>query len=254
MLLAIDIGNSNIVACAFKGSKALKTVRFPSADDPSSNLAEFTGSGISAALISSVVPKAEKPLSKAINGLFGIKPVILRPELFRGYFKIKLRNIKEIGVDRLVNVFAARKLYGYPLIIIDFGTATTFCTVDRFGAYLGGAIAPGVNTSRDALYEKTAKLPLVKLAFPKKKIGNDTMSAMLSGIVYGYIGIVEYMVSEYKKILGPKTKVISTGGLSSLIMKGTDIIDINNETLTLEGIRLIWEEICQKKAKSRKDR
>ncbi len=249
MLLAIDIGNSNIVACVFNGSKPVRTIRFSTTDDPALHLAKLSRMKISSSVICSVVPKADKQVDQAIHKLFGIKSIFLYPELFRQFFSIKLKNVSQIGVDRLVNVFAAKKLYGYPLVIIDFGTATTFCTVNSAGAYLGGAIAPGVKTSRDALHEKTAKLPLVELSFPNKLIGNDTKSAMMAGIVYGYIGIVEYIVREYKKILGKKTKIIATGGLSPLIMKGTDIIDINNESLTVQGIRLVWEEICQKKTK-----
>jgi len=140
-----------------------------------------------------------------------------------------------------VNVYAAQKLFGKPLIVIDFGTATTFCAVDKNGAYLGGAIAPGVNLSRSSLHEKTAKLPLVDLKFPKKVIGDDTVSAMRSGIFWGYVGITEKMVRLFKEKLGKNAKVIATGGLAGVIAGKTDIIDTIEPNLTLIGLRMIGE-------------
>ena len=239
MMLTIDIGNTNIVAGIFNGKTLVKTQRF---ETFGSMDLKFSSYPINKVVISSVVPSLDKEIERTIKRLYRVKPCFVSSDTFKGLMPIKLKKLKEIGADRLVNVYAAQKLYGKPLIIIDFGTATTFCAVDKTGAYLGGAIAPGVNLSRSSLHEKTAKLPLIDLKFPKKIIGDDTVSAMQSGIFWGYVGITEKMVRLFKEKLGKSAEVIATGGLAGIIADKTDIIDIVEPNLTLIGLRLIGEK------------
>ena len=252
MLLTTDIGNTNIVAGLFNGEKLIKVVRFETnskseARNPKQILStKFKTYFIEGVIISSVVPSMDKKIEKAVRELFGVRPYFVSSDTFKELMPIKLRNLKEIGADRLVNAYAAREKYGNPLIIIDFGTATTFCAVNKKGDYLGGAIAPGVSISRIALHEKTAKLPLVDIKFPKTVIGDNTVHSMQSGLFWGYIGIAEKMVELFKKQLGKNAKVIATGGLSGIIMSKTDIIDNIDPNLTLDGLRMIWEEIWER--------
>ncbi|MFA5098386.1 MAG: type III pantothenate kinase [Candidatus Margulisiibacteriota bacterium] len=241
MLLAVDIGNTNTVAGIFNGKTLVKTLRFETMSNFQYPMSNFRKYKISRAVISSVVPSLDKKMAKIVKQLFGVRPYFVNAGTFRGLMGIKLKKPKEIGADRLVNVYAARRQYGKPLIVIDFGTATTFCAVDKNGAYLGGAIAPGVNLSRSSLHEKTAKLPLIDLKFPKKVIGDDTVSAMRSGIFWGYVGITEKMVALFRKKLGKGAKVIATGGLAGIISDKTDIIDVVEPNLTLIGLRMIGE-------------
>lgn len=244
MLLAIDIGNTNIVVGWLDGLLVKKVVRFStSSGDYVKEFSKFKKGFTEGVIISSVVPEADKKVAKALKSLFPVNPYFVSSASFTGLMQIMLKNKKEIGVDRLVDSFAAMELYGKPAIVIDFGTATTFCAVNKKGRYLGGAISPGVSISRDALHEKTAKLPLVELKVPKKVIGDSTVSAMQSGIIYGYVGIVEGLVARFKKVLGSRAKVVATGGLAGIISTQTDIIDIVDPDLTLKGLSLIWQKI-----------
>ncbi len=244
MLLAIDVGNSNIVVTVFSNDKPKKTIRIDTcACKASGFLSEFKKLKFAGVIVSSVVPSCNSHIARVTKKLFNINPYFVDSSSFLRILQIDLKNRKEIGSDRLVNVFAAKILYGTPLIIIDFGTATTFCAVDHRGHYLGGAIAPGVAISRDALHEKTAKLPRVDISFPKKVIGDDTISAMKSGIFYGYVGIVEGLVVRFRQIIGNNAKVIATGGLSKIIASETDIIDIIDQDLTLKGLNMLWKAI-----------
>ena len=241
MMLTIDIGNTNIVAGVFNAEKLIKTERFETISNFQYPMSNFKKYLIDRVIISSVVPSLDKKMAKIVKQLYGVKPYFVSSDTFKGLMPIKLKKMKEIGADRLVNAYAAQKKYGKPLVVIDFGTATTFCAVDKKGAYLGGAIAPGVNLSRSSLHEKTAKLPLIDLKFPKKIIGEDTVSAMQSGIFWGYVGITEKMVRLFKEKLGKKTKVIATGGLAGIIAGKTDIIDIIEPNLTLIGLKMIGD-------------
>lgn len=244
MLLAVDIGNTNIVAALCENGRVKDSVRFETRDKRAKKLLScFKTAFIEGAVISSVVPDADKRVSRAVKELYGISPLFISSEVLKGILAIKLSNKKEVGADRLVNAYAAEKLYGAPSIIVDFGTATTFCAVDRNGAYLGGAIAPGIAISRDALHEKTAKLPSVELNFPPSAIGHNTAAAMQSGILYGYVGIVESIIARFRKILGKDAIVIATGGLAGKISSKTDIIEIVDPDLTLKGLSMIWDRI-----------
>ena len=154
--------------------------------------------------------------------------------------RIRMDNPREVGADRIVNAASAHHLYGGPVIIVDLGTATTFDTVSREGDYLGGAIAPGIITATEALFMRSAMLPRVELTHPKQAIGTNTISAMQSGIIFGYVGLIEGIVARIQQELGEKAKVVATGGYADLIAKETAVIDVVNPNLTLIGLRLIY--------------
>jgi type III pantothenate kinase len=198
-----------------------------------------------AAIISSVVPRLIRMLSKKIEKQYGIKPVVVKWENID--LKIALNNKGQVGVDRLVNAAAVKRIYGVPAVIIDFGTATTFCALDRNGRYLGGAITSGLAISRDVLHERTAKLPLIEIKKPIKAIGQDTLEAMRSGLFYGYVDMVEGMIKRFKAKLGRNAKVIATGGLSGIIASGTRKIDVVDQDLTLKGLNIIYRDMVKGK-------
>jgi type III pantothenate kinase len=154
---------------------------------------------------------------------------------------IQIDNPKSLGADRIVDVAAVKKFYGAPACVVDFGTATTFDAIDRSGAYIGGAIAPGIGISVEALVRSTAQLPRVDLQAPPSVIGKNTIHAMQSGLLFGYVSLVEGMVARFGKLLGPEMKAIGTGGLAELVAKQTHVIQITAPWLTLDGLRLIWE-------------
>ena len=154
---------------------------------------------------------------------------------------IKYDNPKEVGADRIVNAVAAIHDYGSPLIIVDFGTATTFCYVNEKSEYLGGAIAPGVGISMEALFDRASKLPRVELIRPEQVVGRNTVAAMQSGIVYGYVGLVEGIVARMKEESGLEPTVVATGGMAQLIASETNVIDVVDNFLTLKGLRLIYK-------------
>jgi type III pantothenate kinase len=174
------------------------------------------------------------------NKYFRLEPMVVTHEIKTG-IKMRYDNPKEVGADRIVNAAAAYKLYGGPIIIVDFGTATTFCAVTKSGEYLGGAITPGVKISAEALFQRASKLPRVELAKPAKVIGADTISAMQSGIIYGYAGLVDGIVERMKKELSMEARVIATGGLAELVSPETKTIQEIKPHLTLEGLRLLYE-------------
>jgi type III pantothenate kinase len=238
MLLAVDIGNTNIVFGLFKGKKLISKHRILTLAPRGVKAA----GKIDAAVISSVVPRVTGIVAAKIKKQYGIKPVIVAWRNIKG-LKAGLREKGQVGVDRLVNAFAVKKLYGAPAIIIDLGTATTFCALDRKGRYLGGAITSGLAISRDVLHERTAKLPLIEIKKPKGTIGKNTIEAMRSGLYWGYIEMIEGMIRRFKKELGRKAKVVATGGLSPLIAKGTKKIDIVDPDLTLKGLNMIYLEM-----------
>ena len=194
-------------------------------------------------IISSVVPNIMHSLENMIRKCFSIEPIIVGPGIKTG-INIKYDNPKEVGADRIVNAVAACERYKRPVIIIDFGTATTFCALTRSGDYLGGCIVPGIRISSDALFERAAKLPRVELELPEQLICKNTISSMQAGILYGYIGQVEYIVSKIKNEMMRKNSeepyVIATGGLAKLIFKETDAIDEVDDDLTLEGLKILY--------------
>jgi len=174
---------------------------------------------------------------------FRIEPLVVTHELKTGVL-IRLDNPKEVGADRLVNAAAAYKIYGGPIIIVDFGTATTFCVITKNGEYLGGAICPGVKISAEALFQRASKLPRVELVRPATVIGPDTISAMQAGIIYGYAGLVDGIVDRMKKELSSDATVVATGGLAELISPETKNLQIINPHLTLTGLHLLYVLNC----------
>lgn len=234
MLLTIDVGNSTVKFGLFDGEKLKKEWNFKTANlaewDPPGDILELP------AMVSSVVPSADGILKKKFPDLSFVTPANIKG------IKIKFKKKNEVGADRLVDAVAAYKLYGAPAIVIDFGTATTFDVISKKGEYLGGAIAPGIGLSRDVLHSATAKLPLIEIKAPGSLIGNSTVEAMRSGLVYGYAAMVEGMIARLKKKTGPKTKVIATGGYAKLIAKYASGIDIIDDQLTLKGLKILWQK------------
>lgn len=191
-------------------------------------------------IISSVVPPIMFALERMCKKYFHIDPQIVGPGMKTG-LNIKYDNPKEVGADRIVNAVAAIKLYGSPLIVVDFGTATTYCYIDENKQYMGGAIAPGITISTEALYSRAAKLPRIEIARPDQIIGKNTVTAMQSGILFGYVGQVEGIVKRMKWQSSQEPKVIATGGLAPLIANESDCIDIVDPFLTLKGLEIIYE-------------
>ncbi len=191
-------------------------------------------------IISSVVPPIMFALERMCKKYFHIDPQIVGPGMKTG-LNIKYDNPKEVGADRIVNAVAAIQLYGSPLIVVDFGTATTYCYIDENKQYMGGAIAPGITISTEALYSRAAKLPRIEIARPDQIIGKNTVTAMQSGILFGYVGQVEGIVKRMKWQSSQEPKVIATGGLAPLIANESDCIDIVDPFLTLKGLEIIYE-------------
>lgn len=251
MLLVFDIGNTQIVAGVFANETIVAEWRLQT--DHHKTLDEygilmkslFVEKGlkfdaVKASIISSVVPPVTVIIEKMVQKYFASEVLLIGPGVKTG-LSIKYENPREIGADRVVNAVAAIHLYGPPLIIVDFGTATTFCAISENGDYLGGAIAPGLGISNEALFQRTAKLPRVELVKPKTVIGKNTINSMQSGLYYGYIGLMENLIGKIKQEMGvAKPIVIATGESAELIVSDSRLIDIINPNLTLEGLRIIY--------------
>ncbi|WP_243299328.1 type III pantothenate kinase [Bacillus litorisediminis] len=251
MIFVLDVGNTNIVLGVYEGDHLkyhwrVETNRHRTEDEYAmivKGLYDHSGlsfSDIDGIIISSVVPPIMFSLERMCVKYFNIDPLIVGPGV-KTRLNIKYDNPKEVGADRIVNAVAAIHDYGSPLIIVDFGTATTYCYIDEHKQYCGGAIAPGISISTEALYSKAAKLPRIEIAKPDQIVGRNTVSAMQSGILYGYVGQVEGIVSRMKKQSHQNPTVIATGGLANLISEECDVIDIVDPFLTLKGLRLIYE-------------
>jgi len=249
MLLAIDIGNTEITLGVFDGEKLRARWRLATrihrvADEYAvllMNLLQHQSlklADINEIAICCVVPPLLSTIADMCQRYFNIKPFVVGAGVKTGV-RIRMDNPREVGADRIVNAAAAHRLYGGPVIITDFGTATTFDVVSKEGDYVGGVIAPGIGIAAEALYTRTAMLPRVELARPARVIGTSTTTAMQSGIIYGYIGLVEGIVSRMQKELGEKAMVIATGGYSDLIASETSVIKAVNHDITLIGLRLI---------------
>ncbi len=251
MLFTIDIGNTNLTLGMFKGSDLVMRWRMATNRDLMPDeygmqfwfLFEHNGinpSEIDGICISSVVPQITARVQDACD--YYIKQPILSvsSEMSLG-MKLNIDRPSELGNDRIVDMIATKYLYGFPACLIDFGTATTFNLIDPSGDYIGGAISAGVQTSAEALFTKTAQLPNVNIQKPPHIIGRNTVHSMQSGLIYGYVSMVEGMVKRFKKEVGPELKIIATGGLSKIIAAETDCIDEVNIWLTMTGLRLFWE-------------
>ncbi len=251
MLLAIDIGNTNVVLGGYQGDKLKAQWRVASdihktSDEYAmlvSSLAAHQGlrmPDFSAAIIASVVPPLTTTFSEMVRRYLGFEPLVVGPGIRTG-IRVLYEDPRGVGADRIVNALAAFRLYGGPAVVIDLGTATTFDAISKDGAYLGGAIAPGIHLAADALFQHTAKLPRVELLTPRTAIGRNTPAAMQSGLIFGYVGLVEGLVARFRRELGGNARVIGTGGLAPLIAKETSVIEVVHLDLTLYGLRLLYE-------------
>jgi hypothetical protein len=251
MLLVIDVGNTNIVLGVFQGEELLdhwrlSTERLRTTDEYGvliRNLFYLNGvnaDAIDAIIISSVVPPIMPTLERMCQRYFGLVPLVIGPGVKTG-MDIKYDNPREVGADRIVNAVGAYHKYGGPVIIIDFGTATTFCAVDKKGNYLGGAICPGIGISTEALVQRTAKLPRIEIKRTPRVICRNTVESMQAGVFYGFVGQVDGLISRIREELGAKAKVVATGGLAVVIAPATKSIDVVEPLLTLEGLRVIYE-------------
>jgi len=252
MIFVMDVGNTYIVLGVFDQKKLLTRWRISTNREHTSDeygmmvLQLFQHSGINAGdidgiIISSVVPTVNYTLEHMCRKHFQIDPLVVGPGIKTG-MNIRCDNPKEVGADRIVNAVAAFEKYKRACIIIDFGTATTFCAVSRKGEYLGGAICPGIKISMEALFQRAAKLPRVELVKPGSVIGKNTVSSMQAGIFYGYVGQVDFIVRKMKKELNEEdAAVIATGGLARLIASESETIQEVDGLLTLNGLRIIYE-------------
>ncbi|MCD8510377.1 MAG: type III pantothenate kinase [Bacillus sp. (in: Bacteria)] len=252
MILTMDVGNTNIALGVYNqsdlkyhwkvGTDASKT------EDQYAMLIKdlFMHEGLNlrdveGVIIASVVPQMMYSLEQMCKKYFNVSPMIIGPGIKTG-LNIKYDNPREVGADRIVNAVAGINQYGCPLIIVDFGTATTYCYINEDKQYMGGAIAPGIAISNEALYTRASKLPRVEITRTKNVIGKNTIHAMQSGILFGYVGQVEGIVKRIKLQAKTDPTVIATGGLASLIANESEVIDIVDPFLTLKGLQMIYDK------------
>jgi type III pantothenate kinase len=251
VILVVDVGNTNIVLGIYRQNELLQhwrlsTNRSATVDEYGimvHNLFHLSGievDDVEGVIISSVVPPLMFALEQLCLKYIRKTPLIVGPGIKTG-LNIRYENPREVGADRIVNAVAGIELYGAPLIVVDFGTATTFDYIDEAGNYLGGAIAPGIGISTEALYQRAAKLPRIELVKPKSTVGRNPVTSMQAGIIFGYAGQVDGIVGRIREEFGTTPRVIATGGLAELISSESRTIEIVNPLLTLEGLRMIYE-------------
>lgn len=251
MLLVVDVGNTHITLGVFDGKDLKATFRMTAkqprtSDEYGIQLCDllvhrnFNISDITDVIVSSVVPDVMHSLGSAIIKYFGIKAMV--PSTLDMGLKINTEHPKEIGPDRIVDAVAAYEKYGGPVIIVDYGTATTYDIVSADGVFEGGVISPGIRTSARALWGGAAMLPEIEIRNPGTIIAKETVSSMQGGLVYGYIGQTEYIVNKMKAAGYENAKVVATGGLGNIIVSETNVIDIYDKYLTLDGLRIIYEK------------
>jgi type III pantothenate kinase len=251
MLLCIDLGNTNITFGLYDGDDLLyhwriKTDHHKMPDEYGMLLLSlFAYAGhrpqdVTGICMCSVVPPLVSIFEQMCSVYFGQEPLCVDVGVKTGV-KIRYDNPHEVGADRVMDAAAVYQLYGGPACVVDFGTATTFNAISRDGDYLGGAIAPGIGIAADALFSKTAKLPRVDLLRPPRAIGSNTVHSMQSGLLFGYVGLVEGMVARFRAELGDDMRVIATGGLAETIARETEVIQAVDPWLTLKGLRIVWE-------------
>jgi len=252
VLLAVDVGNSNTVLGVFQGAELAHHWRISTDSARTSDewalmiqgLLAFERLGLDddlhGVVIASVVPLITERLRAMTDRYFHSPPILVEPGTRTG-IALRYDNPKEIGADRIANAVAAYELYGGPAVVVDFGTATSFDAVSKDGEFVGGAIAPGVNTSTQALVKGTARLPDVETLTPPSAIGRSTTAALQSGIVYGFAGQVDAVVQRMRDELGPGVTTVATGGLAPAVLEACETIDHHDPWLTLKGLRIIWE-------------
>ncbi len=251
MLLALDVGNTNTVIGVFDGKALLTHWRLSTRREGTRDeyamlikgLFDFAGlafQGVSAVIISSVVPPLQGPLEEMARQYFGVEPMVVGPGIKTG-MPILYESPRDVGADRIVNAVAAFEAYGGPCIVVDFGTATTFDAISVRGEYLGGAICPGIGISSEALFQHAAKLPRVDITRPKVIIGKNTVGSMQAGLFFGYLSLVEGIVARMRAELGGRAAVVATGGLAELLLTESTAVDHVDPLLTLTGLRILFE-------------
>jgi type III pantothenate kinase len=253
MLLALDVGNTNVTIGIFQQAdlmdhRRLRTVRDQTSDEWGVLLMSLFGlnavdpKSIDGIIISSVVPPLNSALAEMSERYFGVDPVFVTADTDTG-LKLRYENPSEVGADRIVNSVAAFHKYGGPCVVVDLGTAITFDAISAHSEYLGGIIAAGIGISAEALFSRTARLPLIDFQKPKNVIGTNTVASMQSGLYYGAIGAIDGVIERLIGELGPETRTVATGGQAQLISSGSRYIKHVDENLTLDGLRLIWDRI-----------
>ncbi|WP_024865481.1 type III pantothenate kinase [Butyrivibrio sp. FCS014] len=262
MILVADVGNTNITFGVFKGETLKSSFRMISRIEHTSDeygmqiLSMLSLNGIDkedieGVMIASVVPKIMHALVNAIVKYIGKRPYIVGPGIKTG-IKIKTDNPREVGPDLIVDSVAAFEIYGGPVLVVDFGTATTYVTVNEKGEFFAGVVSPGIRISARALWEGTAKLPEIEIKKPDSILAKETISSMQAGLIYGQIGQSKYIITEMKKASGcPDMKVVATGGLGRLIAEETEEIDIYDPTLTLKGLQILYEKNRRQKPQNK---
>ena len=257
MLVGIDIGNTDITFGIFQGKKLCDTFRMRTKISRTSDeygmfmldVIKYKGyrrADVDDVIVASVVPAVMHSLTSAIIKYFGLQPIIVGAGIRTG-IKIKTANPKETGADRIVDAVAGYELYGGPVIVVDFGTATTYDIITPDGEFIGCVISPGLRISANALWQQAAKLPEIEIRKPESILAKETVSSMQAGLVYGYIGQTEYIIRKIIEESGfDKVKVVATGGLGKMISEETDCIDYYDANLTLKGLQLIYEKQKQK--------
>jgi len=251
MLLALDAGNTNLTIGVFEDGKIvnrwrLRTVHDQTADEwgiKLRNLFDLTGMGIAdidGIIIASVVPPLDQPLVTMAKRYFGQPPMFVTPATYTGLSNL-YDNPRDVGADRIVNGVAAFAKYGGPCVVVDLGTAITFDAISAKAEYMGGVICPGIGISINALFAKTARLPLVDFREPEKLIGTNTVGSIQSGIFYGTVGMIDGILERLFAVMGPDTRCVATGGQAPLIVTGSRFLKIADDDLTLEGLQIIWE-------------
>lgn len=250
MLLVIDVGNSNIVLGVYQNDDLVHDWRIATDKDRTvdeyamlvRNLFELGGmrfEQLSAAIISCVVPPMLNSLEALCRKYFNLTPLVIGPGVKTG-MPIQYDNPKEVGADRIVNAVAAFEKWRCAMIVVDFGTATTFDVISASGEYQGGAIAPGIGISAEALFARASKLPRVEFTRPPQVVAKNTVSSMQSGIFYGYVGLVEGIVTRMREEIGQPLKVVATGGLAAAIAEASEMVDSVEPYLTLEGLKILY--------------
>jgi type III pantothenate kinase len=251
MLLAIDVGNTNLTLGLYQEGQLGPRWRLATEHErmPDEYGLQFVGlldhagvpaGDISGICLASVVPPLTSKIVQACQQYLGMAPLVVDAGVKTGV-RVLYEDPKAVGADRIADAAGVQKLYGGPACVVDFGTATTFDGISKDGDYLGGAIAPGIGIAAEALFLRTAKLPRVDLQRPPFAIGRNTVHAMQSGLLFGYVALVEGMVERFRKELGRHMKVIATGGLAEIISAETDVIEIVAPWLTLDGLQIIWQ-------------
>lgn len=253
MLLVVDVGNTNITMGIMDGQNILGTFRMTTKENRTSDeygvlvydmirRKGFDPKEIENTIIASVVPKMMYSFTSAIYKYFGKNPIIVGPGIKTG-ISIKTSNPKQLGADRIVDAVAAYEIYGGPVLVIDYGTATTYDLVNEKGEFLAGLIVPGIQTSANVLWQAAAKLPEIEIKKPKTILAKDTVSSMQAGVYFSCIGETSYIVKRFKKETGMKDlKVVATGGLGKIVSNEKGLIDIYDQNLTLKGLQILYEK------------